>query len=205
MGLKLDQNINYLLMISCFLIISCTTNTNEKEKLMKNDCLSIQSEEVFWQKYANKKTEFPLSLYIPASIKEEIELFDTKIKKIECLSKSMLFIHLNIDNGVKKFHYYTWDNDMKVYHIYLNNKDNSINTEIIKKDMKIFEEIMSTSEYKDMFIDIENKFLLDGSQIYLIIKKNQKIKRFATYNRRLNREIVVSDFAKNIKSLLKKP
>jgi len=208
MGLKIDQHINYFIIVTSFFMLSCTTYSKEEKNIMKDDCLSVQSEKVFWSTHIDQKNEFPLSLYIPVSMQKEVKMFDSKIKELECLSNSMLFIHLNIDNGVRKLHYYTWDNNTKVYHILLNDKSNTIHPvcdiEIINKDMKIFEEIIDLSESKNMFTDIENKFLLDGSQIYLIIKKKQKIKRYGTYSMKFNRDIVVKDFAKYIQSILEK-
>jgi len=189
-------------------IDSCTIYSKEENKVMKDDCLSMQSERVFWSTHIDKENEFPLSLYIPLAMQKEIKMFDAKIKEIECLSYSMLFIHLNIDNGVKKLHYYAWDNDMKGYHLSLSDKDNlidvAINTESIKKDMKIFEEIIDLSKSKDIVIDIENKTIKGASQIYLIIKRNQKIKRYGTYSMKFNRDIVVNDYAKYIQSILEK-
>ncbi len=200
--MKINKLLLNLGIISSFFIFSSMPHAKEKN-IMKDNCLSIQSEEVFWSTHIDKKNEFPLSLYIPVSMQKEVKMFDSKIKEVGCLSNSMLFIHLNIDNGVRKLYYYTWDNNVKVYHINLSDKSNSItpvlDTVIIKKDMKIFDDIITLLKNTNPFINIENKFLLDGSQVYLIIKKNQKIVRFASYSQKFNNNMDIFDFAKYIK------
>ncbi len=202
MGLKIDQNTNYFLIISFFFIVLYTIYSKEENKVMKDNCLSIQSEGVFWS-----TNEYPSHLSYFLSNHEEVQMFDAELKKNECLSNSMLFIHLALNSGIARLHYYTWDSDMIVYHISFiwSGHDTVLNTEVIKKDMRTFEEMIGLLGSENIFTDVFET-LADGSEVYLVIKKNQKIKRYATYDfvQGLPYNFTANDYVKYIKAILEK-
>jgi len=211
MASTIDQHIisKGFLIISSFFIFSSMTHAKKENIDMRNNCLLIQNESIYWPAHVGKKNKN--LLFLPVSSQKK-EVFDCMIQEMKCLSNSMLFIHLNIDNGVNEFHYYTWDNSISVYHMTFNDKNNYVQNnikfdiEILKKDMKIFDEIINLSNKQDILIDIdmEDRRLKGGSQIYLIVKNSKGIKRFGTYKKPSSAKLDAFYFATYFKSILEK-
>lgn len=168
------------------LLFLCSCAETINVRVQSSGVLSLKAEQEFWYKWiaAQKDPNCPLQPFILINTRDEINKIDKIIEKTKKAENAILFVRVNIDNGIANVEYLTtkcedggvldykfWDVLNKAF---LENKMNS-------KDHDICTLISAVSNYS-LYVDVKDYMILDRDSIYMAVMTKGRVSRFAAYN-----------------------
>lgn len=150
---------------------------------------SLTIEQKFWAHWfsENDDATCPFEPFIVSYTKDGFLKIDNEIKKMGKLDIAILFVNVNIDNGIYYISYSTWNEaDKFVNSLEWNGPNEKIRYKKIKRNQSGIINSLEKLTHRGLFVDFGNRMLLDGNSMYLTLWYDGQYSRFAVYNMKLN-------------------
>jgi hypothetical protein len=174
-------------------------------KKMTPDFLDFNIEQKYWNDWIsiNDDNTCPLQPFILSYTLSDFKIFEKEIIKLGDTHSYILFIQINIDNGIFYISYLAWNDAGQItgsleWH---GPESKIIRNRLNKKqiNMHLVEELNN----HDVFVDIGDRKLLDGDSLYLTLRHEDKYNRFAFYNPKINEDNIPYLLVKELLSMKK--
>jgi len=170
----------YLLcVVSSVILISCCS---EKVSAMPRPTLSIENEQVFWEKWIKENDDktCPLEPFYFED-KKVIDEFNNELKSVDSLETLFLVIDININNGYRRILSISMADDNKsMSFIKWDGAEVKRERKFDDKLSNYYTNIHLTNGYT--FVDLNNRYILGGNSTYVLIYNKGDVARFAFYN-----------------------
>lgn len=181
-----DLKTYLLCVVSSVIFVSCCS---EKVSAMPSPVLSIENEQVYWEKWIKENDDktCPLEPFYLED-KKIIDEFNDELKSVDRLEAFFLVIDININNGYRRILSISMADDSKSMSFI------SWNGIEIKREKK-FDDRLS-NYYTNIhlangytFVDLNNRYIFGGNSTYVLIYNKGDVARFAFYNKDVGKSI----------------
>lgn len=177
---------------------------------MSKASISFEAEQQHWRQWigAHDDNTCPLQPFIFGGTQAKLELAERLIKKLGTHDNVALFVRVNIDNGILKLAYLTWDEPGGlVYSIegdglkgkFTLSQDSVTNHVVIR--------LLNDLPINNDIVDLKNRKIFDADSMYLTVVKKGKITRYASYGPEIIHdqvnEVSLRQFAEYVNRLAK--
>jgi hypothetical protein len=170
-----------LLVVSC--LSSCSSNSVQTDSSAA--VVSLKNEHGFWRNWinTNKEVYSPLEPFNITSTSRQLIAFDKKIKELGKANNAVLFVRINIDNGVFQVVYYSWDVTSDVYSfVVLDDISGHLKSGTNLKAEPQFSNIFTSIGDEKTHGEYEGGYIFDADSVYLTISVSNKKTRYGLYN-----------------------
>ena len=169
-------------------LVSCM-EVNVKNQSI-SDSFSIFEEQVFWDSWIKKHDDStcPLEPLTTILSKEKLNGINSKIQK--AIKQSNVFIVsiiVNIDNGIFDISCFLQDNN-KWKVLKWANLGETFSEKYISSSQFINDDLLKKVYNKTIFVDTSERMIFDADSVYIMLKYNDDISRFAVYNSEFDEE-----------------
>jgi hypothetical protein len=166
----------------------------EAGKLLKHDediKILINKEQIYWKNWIliHNLSNCPLVPFVLSPTKAKIDTFDKVIENLGSFDHKMLFVRINIDNGILQIFFCAWNKDENICNfVKLDGFEGEIVSGQKHCNTQLFEQLFVSTLGDDVVTDLKNSFVLDSDSMYLSLCIDRKIIRYASYDSTIDTE-----------------
>jgi hypothetical protein len=158
-----------------FIMISCATWAS-----VLPPSLSLKEEQGYWSAWSKRATNSPLQPFVTGYTKSAAEEVDQLIQEAGSGEIQVLFMRVNLDNGLADVHYLVWSTSSEGISIKGSLLSGTGHHKAPFTDKKLVSQLIKLGKAGDGY-EVSSK-TMDADTMYLTIRTTDKTVRFASYD-----------------------